>query len=201
MVISSPKNYLFNSILNCKVAFLISTKTLNSILSMRTFYIFFVITFFSCATVSAQETSLKKLPSATVKTLDGKTFNTSQISNNGKPIIISFWASWCRPCIKELTAIADLYDDWQAETGVKIIAISIDDSRTVNNVRPLVKSRGWEYEFYLDVNSDFKRAMAVNDVPHTFILNGKGEIVYQHTSYTEGSEKELIKKVKEIVGK
>jgi hypothetical protein len=71
----------------------------------------------------------------------------------------------------------------------------------VNNVRPLVNARGWEYEFLLDTNQDFKRAMGVIDVPHIFILNGKGEIVYQHTSYTEGSEKELYKKVKELIGK
>jgi peroxiredoxin len=162
------------------------------ILSTLSLFVFF--------TLQAQSTGGKKLPSVTIKTLDGKTFNTTQISNNGKPIILSFWASWCRPCLKEMAAISDLYDDWQDQTGVKLVAVSIDDARTVNNVRPLVNARGWEFEFYLDTNSDFKRAMGVNDVPHTFILNGKGEIVYQHTSYTEGSEKELFKKLKELAG-
>jgi peroxiredoxin len=147
----------------------------------------------------AQESKGKKLPVLTIKTLDGKNFSTSQINNDGKPIILSFWASWCRPCIKELTAIADLYVDWQDETGVKLVAISIDDSRTVNNVRPMINARSWEYEFYLDTNGDLKRAMGVVDVPHTFILNGDGEVVYQHTTYTEGSEHELIKKVKSLI--
>lgn len=147
----------------------------------------------------SQDTKSKKIPTVTIKTLDGKNFSTSQFSNNGKPIIISFWASWCRPCIKELTAIADIYPDWQEETGVKLIAISVDDSRTVNNVRPMVNARGWDYEFYLDTNGDLKRAMGVNDVPHTFILNGNGEVVYQHTSYSEGSEHELFEKIKSLV--
>ncbi|MGB4535723.1 MAG: TlpA disulfide reductase family protein, partial [Tenuifilaceae bacterium] len=101
--------------------------------------------------------------------------------------------------IKELTAIADLYDDWQEETGVKLIAVSIDDAKTVNNVRPMVNARGWEFDFYLDSNGDLRRAMGVTNVPHTFILNGKGEVVYQHTSYTDGSEMEMFKKIKELV--
>jgi thiol-disulfide isomerase/thioredoxin len=156
------------------------------------------ILFFALSlSVSAQQS--KTLPTANIKTLDGKTVSTATIDNNGKPIIISFWASWCRPCIKELSAIADLYEDWQDETGVKLIAISIDDTRTINNVRPLVNARAWEYDFYLDSNGDFKRAMGVTNVPHTFILNGKGEVVYQHTTYTEGAEYELYEKVKSLV--
>ncbi|HOP02828.1 MAG TPA: TlpA disulfide reductase family protein [Tenuifilaceae bacterium] len=149
-------------------------------------------------TAMAQDTKGKSLPTVTIKTLDGKSFSTNQISNDGKPIILSFWASWCRPCIKELSAIADVYVDWQEETGVKLIAISVDDSRTVNSVRPLINARGWEYEFYLDTNGDLKRAMGVNNVPHTFILNGKGEVVYQHTNYTEGSEDKLFEEVKKL---
>jgi peroxiredoxin len=168
---------------------------------MKTILSVAIICLYFTLGVSAQAAGAKKVPSVTLKTLDGKTFSSSQIENKGKPIIISFWASWCRPCIKELAAISELYEEWQAETGIKIYAISIDDARTVNNVRPLVNARGWEYEFLLDTNQDFKRAMGVIDVPHIFILNGKGEIVYQHTSYTEGSEKELYKKVKELIGK
>ncbi|NLF41352.1 MAG: TlpA family protein disulfide reductase, partial [Bacteroidales bacterium] len=129
----------------------------------------------SLGTAVAQDgESAKKLPSVTIKTLDGKDFNTADIQNDGKPIIVSFWATWCRPCLKELTAFSDNYEEWQAETGVKIYAISTDDARTKANVLPMVNGRGWEFDFFIDTNGDFKRAMSVSQVPHTFILNGKG---------------------------
>lgn len=132
-----------------------------------------------------------KIPSADVKTIDGQTFNTSNLSNDGKPMIISFWATWCSPCKRELNNIAEVYEDWVEETGVKLIAVSIDDSRNTSKVAPYVNGQAWEYEVLLDPNFDFKRVMNVNNVPHTFLINGKGEIVWQHNSYSEGDEEEL----------
>lgn len=140
----------------------------------------------------------QKLPAVDVKTLDGKTVNSSTFANDGKPMIISFWAMWCAPCKKELNAIADVYADWQAETGVKLIAISIDDARNTPKVKPYTESMSWEYEVYLDENQDLKRALNVNMVPHTFVLNGKGEIVYQSTAYVEGGEKHLLEVVRKV---
>jgi thiol-disulfide isomerase/thioredoxin len=133
-----------------------------------------------------------------LKTLDGKTANSSKFSNDGKPMIISFWATWCAPCKKELNAIAEVYDDWVKETGVKLIAISIDDSKSSTGVKPYVNSKGWEYEIYLDMNSDFKRAMNVNNIPHTFIVDGNGNIVWQHVAYKEGDEEKYIQVVRKL---
>lgn len=144
------------------------------------------------------QSSTRKLPSIDVKTLDGKTFNTSKISNDGKPIIISFWATWCKPCKKELDNISEEYSNWQKETGVKLIAVSIDDARGAAKVPAEVKSKGWEYEVYIDQNQDLKRALNINNVPHTFLLNGKGEIVWQHNSYAEGDEDKLFENVKKV---
>ena len=149
--------------------------------------------------IAIAQTEVFKLPSVDVKTLDGKKINTVEnISNDGKPIIIDFWATWCKPCVMELTAIAENYSEWQAESGVKLIAVSIDDSKSVNRVAPFVNGKGWEYEIILDQNSDFKRAMNVINVPHVFVVDGQGNVVYQHTTYAEGDEillREIVKKV------
>jgi cytochrome c biogenesis protein CcmG, thiol:disulfide interchange protein DsbE len=140
----------------------------------------------------------KALPVIDIKDVSGNPFNTSKIINDGKPIIISFWATWCKPCIKELTAMADVYSEWQEETGVRIYAISIDDARSSSQVKPLVNGKNWDYIVLLDPNGDFKRAMNVGPIPHTFVINGKGEIVWQHTSFSEGAELDLIKLVRKV---
>jgi thiol-disulfide isomerase/thioredoxin len=139
------------------------------------------------------------VPSAIVKSLDGKSVNTSDITNDGKPMIINFWATWCSPCKKELNAIADVYEDWQDETGVKLVAISIDDARSQTRVLPYVNGSAWEYEVYIDQNQDFKRAMGVNNVPHSFLVDGDGKIVWQHNNYAPGDEEELYEKILELV--
>jgi cytochrome c biogenesis protein CcmG, thiol:disulfide interchange protein DsbE len=145
-----------------------------------------------------QTGSGKPLPKVDIKDVEGNPFNTSAINNNGKPIIISFWATWCKPCIKELTTIADVYDEWVTETGVKLIAVSIDDPRSTNQVRPLANGKNWEYEVLLDPNGDFKRAMNVGPIPHTFLLDSNRNIVWQHTSFSEGAELELIDLVRKL---
>ena len=140
----------------------------------------------------------KKVPSVSLKDMNGKSINTAEVSNDGKPIVISFWATWCKPCRLELSTIAEEYDDWQEETGVKLIAVSVDDQRNINKVKPVVNSSGWDYDVWLDPNGDFKRAMGVNNVPHTFLLDGNGNIVYSHNNFVPGDEDELYEEILKI---
>jgi len=155
---------------------------------MKNLVLFFAAVLIS-AGVFAQKTG--KLPSVKIKDLQGNTVDTGTLSNDGKPIIVCFWATWCSPCKRELNTYQELYEDWQDETGVKIVAVSIDDQRSVSRVTPYINSVEWDYEILLDANSDFKRALGVNNVPHTFLIDGDLNIVWQHNNYAPGDEDEL----------
>ncbi|MDA8934312.1 TlpA family protein disulfide reductase [Flavobacteriales bacterium] len=157
----------------------------------------FVLIFISSLSLVAQE-KLNGFPSVDIKNIEGKIINTDEFDNGGKPIIVSFWATWCKPCAKELDAISEVYDEWQDETGVRLLAISIDDARNTAKIAPFANGKDWPYEVYLDANSDLKRALNVNAIPHTFLLNGKKEIVWQHTSYFDGDEDELFEEIQKL---
>ncbi len=157
-----------------------------------------VLTMFLFA--AAQNISAQ-LPSFKIKTIDGKTIDTATLSNDGKPFIIDFFATWCKPCNRELSAISDVYEDWQKETGVKLYAVSIDKAQNANKVKPLVDQNGWPYEVLLDVNSDFRKSFGGEMIPFVIICDGNGKIVYKHNGYTEGAEQEIIAKVKELIAK
>ena len=157
--------------------------------------VLFSIMFLSIAALSNAQS---KIPNVEIKKIAGESFMTSSLSNDGKPMIISFWATWCKPCKKELDAINEEYAELQKETGAKLIAISIDDARSSGKVVTDVKVKGWTYEVYIDENQDFKRAMNVNNVPHTFLVDGNGQIVWSHNSYAEGDEEKLFENVRKL---
>ncbi len=160
----------------------------------------FTIVFSLIAQLSLAQLGEFKLPSVNVKDLNGSMVNTKTFDNDGKPMIINFWATWCMPCKRELNNIAEVYIDWVEETGVKLIAVSIDDARSSSRVIPYVNGAAWDYEVYIDSNADLKRAMNVNNVPHTFLLDGEGNVVWQHNNYAPGDEDELYDQIKALVG-
>lgn len=152
-----------------------------------------------CGIATAQNAKMPE--NISLKSLDGKTVQSSVIQNDGKILILSFWATWCKPCNSELDAIKEVYEEWQDETSVKLVAVSIDDARSSARVKPWVDGKDWPYEVYLDQNKDLARAMNVGaDVPYTFIIDGNGEILWQHKGYQPGNEEELIEKVRELSG-
>ena len=139
-----------------------------------------------------------QLPSVQLKDVNGKTIDTATLSNDGKPFVISFFATWCKPCLRELRAINEYYADWQDETGMKLYAISTDEAQNVHKVKPLVDSEGFEYEVLLDSNQDFQRALGIQMIPYVMIIDGDGSIVETHNGYTDGSENHIIEKIREL---
>jgi peroxiredoxin len=158
-----------------------------------------IICLFAFVLIGVLYVEAQQLPSVQLKDINGKTVDTSKLNNDGKPFIISFFATWCKPCLRELEAIKDVYEEWQEETGVKLYAISIDEAQNSLKVGPEAKAKGWEYEVLLDPNSDFKRALGVNLIPAVFVVDGNGKIAFSRTGYTNGSEEHIIEEVRKLI--
>ncbi len=140
----------------------------------------------------------KRLPSTELKTIEGQTVDISDEVNKGQITVISFWATWCAPCKLELDAIADIYEDWQNDYNIRLLAISVDDARAAAKVGPMVAEKGWPFDIFTDTNQDLMRSLSFQSIPYTLLLNQTGEIVYTHTGYLPGDEEELETQIQAI---
>ena len=142
-----------------------------------------------------------ELPATQVKTLDGGNVNFNKAFEPGKVTLVSFWATWCVPCKKEIKNIRENLATWKSEVDFNYMTVSVDDSRATAQVRAYAKSQGWDFPAYLDPNSDLKRSLNFQNVPFTIIVDKNGKVAFMHSGYEEGGEDELIAKVKELAAK
>ena len=131
--------------------------------------------------------SQQGIPDVQLESSDGKSYNLGEF-NNGKPTVMVFWATWCKPCIEELDNIADYYSDWTEQADFNFLSVCIDDSRTSSAVKGFLHGRDWPFLVLMDENQDFKRTMNVADIPFYCIYNKEGKIVKRHTGYLPGDE-------------
>ena len=156
-------------------------------------FMFLMLALFVGVSASAQT-----LPDVKVENQEGKVISIREVVD-GTPMIISFWSTTCKPCIMELNAINESLYEWLDEVDMKVVAVSVDDARTLSRARAMTQGQGWDdYTCVYDKNQDLKRAMNESLTPHTFIVDGKGNIVYSHSGYTPGSEQELFEKIKAL---
>lgn len=155
--------------------------------------LFILITFIFSLSINSQSV----LPDISLNTLNGEEINIKSISNNDKIAVVSLWATWCVPCIKELDAISVYYEEWKEEVDFELYAVSTDDSRTIKRVNAMVNGKGWEYTVLLDTNNELQRALGASTIPLTLIVKNN-KIVYRHSGYSAGVEFELFDKIKEL---
>ena len=142
----------------------------------------------------------QRIPSVTITDLDGGGTDISTLVGNGKITVIDFWATWCVPCKKELTNIAEYYDEWQKKYNMQLIAVSIDDSRNASKVKPYVDGSAWTYKVLIDENGDLKRALNFQAVPYVIVVDADGNIVETHNGYVDGDEFLLEDTLKKLSG-
>ena len=140
----------------------------------------------------------KQLPDINLKTLEGKPINARQLAQKDKITIISFWATWCAPCQKELTAIIPKYEGWQKNYNTEMVAVTIDNAQGLPKVKPMVAQKRWKYTIVSDVNSQLLAQLGGQNVPFTVVVDKKGNIAYTHNGYKDGDELELEKKIAEL---
>lgn len=151
--------------------------------------------------LSFSQLSAQVFPQAELKTLDGETVNTGDYLDDDKITIVSFWATWCHPCKKELSAITEYYADWQAECNVQLIAVSIDNERSLPKAATTVETNGWDYIVLSDAKQELMKQLNFQTIPQTFLLDKDGNIVYDHNGYEDGDEAKLGELITQLAAK
>ena len=137
-----------------------------------------------------------KFPEVTIKTMDGKSITTTEVIKKNKYTFVSFWATWCGPCKRELDAVSEVAANWKKDYGLEVVAISIDDARGAAKIPALVKQKAWNYTILLDGNASLQQILNFNSIPQSYLVDQEGNIVYAHSGYTPGDEFQIEEKVK-----
>lgn len=164
--------------------------------NLNTFKVLIITWLISCSFISKAQDAL---PSVKLRTSQGRTIDFAELGTMSKdtPVVISFWATWCIPCITELDIISETLELRQQERPFHFFGVSIDDTRTSRRVKPFIKGKGWHFEVLMDINSELKRSLNVTDVPHVLILKDN-KVVYRHTGYIAGEENNLFAEIKKL---
>lgn len=143
--------------------------------------------------------SQKTIGNVEIRDLENKPVMSASIIEEGRPTLLVFWATWCSHTKDGLSEINDDYlEDWMEEYNLKVVAISVDDSRNLHKVKPFVDGKGWEFDVYTDVNADFKRIMNVNNAPFFMLLDEEGNVVWSHNTYLPGDAVTIEEQIQKL---
>lgn len=144
----------------------------------------------------ADEEEVIDAPDFTLEDVDGNTVCLDSLLVDG-PVFMSFWALWCKMCIKELDALKPYYAEFDS-MGINLLAISVDKARSVPNVKPFAKSHKWKYVVVMDPEDILRDLYNVQAMPSSFIINQDKQIVFTHMGYKPGDEEVLIKTMRKL---
>jgi peroxiredoxin len=166
---------------------------------------FFLISFLTiCLSLSLlaqneEEITGKKAPNFKLINLDGKYVELNSVTGNG-PILLSFWATWCKPCLEEMAEYNKIYEQF-SDSGFVMFAISTDTEKSIAKVKPYIKSKDYKFPVLLDTNSEAARKYYAQQMPYSVLIDKNGNIVYSHLGYMKGDEQKMESLIKDLLEK
>jgi len=160
---------------------------------------YFIAVLFCCMmlSVSTAQVTGKKYINVKLENTDGKYVELKNYIGKG-PVLLSFWATWCKPCVEEMGELNKIYKELSPK-GLNIIALATDNEKSVSKVKPFVKSKNYPFVFLLDTNSDAAKKYYAQAVPYSVLIDKHGNIVYTHLGYMKGDEITLKNKIAELL--
>ena len=165
---------------------------------------FFKLSFIAIVCMTLSNFSIgqtnKVIPIVDITTVNNEATSTSVFENGGKPYVIVVWETWSKPAAMELMMLNDLQEDWNSSFGAKVIIVSVDDPRNASKVKPFLANKNLEFESYKDPSQNLKSALNLKgeDIPTTYILNSKKQIVWTKIGYEPGDENAISDKLKSL---
>lgn len=141
--------------------------------------------------------TLDQAPRFEAENLDGEIVSLDSLLEKG-PVFLSFWALWCKPCIRELDDLSPVWEKYH-ERGFEILAISQDGPRSVSRVKPMVRSKGWNFTVLLDPEKELSRAFQVIALPTSFLIDTEGNVVRAQQGYKPGMEEAIEKAIADLL--
>ncbi len=137
-------------------------------------------------------------PAFRARPVDGAAFDLAAARAHG-PVLVDFWATWCKPCLASLPAVRALHERW-AERGLTVVGVSIDGPRNFARVRPFAQRLGLGYPIVLDEDGSLQQRFRVGAVPTSVLIDADGRIVRVHTGWAPGEDRALEAEVERLIG-
>jgi len=147
---------------------------------------------------TAAQAAADKTANWTLETVDGNTVTFHDQLAKG-PVVVSFWATWCKPCIKEMPALNTIAGDFAGQ--ISILAVNADNSKSVAKVAPMISAKHWDNLIVpLDTSGELQQLLQVGGtIPFLILYDGKGREIYRHIGYKPGDEVELRHEIENLL--
>jgi hypothetical protein len=152
------------------------------------------ILMFSLVLFSLSASAQESIQEAKIKSLQGKIAPFSVFAKKDSLFLICFWSLSSDESITELNSINANLEHWESLLPFRFMAVSVDEGKLANRMRPVYNQNSWTFEAYSDLYGDLRKALHSNNLPQSMIVY-KNEIVYEQSGWTVGIENYLIQKL------